>query len=743
MTTFEKLNFSVCNTKVIENSLGPINNIQTNNTMNMYEWINVQNNFLNSKVDYFNTTLRKMHEFKDSLVSNKNHSNINKYVLNETADSTYANSINISSVKFYYPEPYIASPSMLHSDLWYVHIATYNYWLWYFFSFIIVFFFIMFLVTMRWNNVRLQPKRETRGFSRSKCGDLITGLVPMMWASSIIVHESIDSADWDDGVGTVEMVMAIRAYQWGWEYWYPRSNDLNSELKNHELLLFGKSGINASWCESTVANKYLAEYLNLRNAFATQKITQLFNLNSTNYNIYKLNSFINGKRHHHSKFNNNTRPRHKINLNIDSNVNLYTNNIKPNNYIKYNLTTITNYNKRGVFLTKPLNFYSPLNLFNYQTNYSDAKSYLFFKYKYVTFDERINYQTPLNNLSNIFNKKKYQILNDIYMHDNNYFNNFIFPLTSNNNDSALSINFYNIDWGFNFFKKLFLKKEYVKSKNWNMFFYTKNTPQSNKFIKTIKTGDNTTGKIFTLATSNIVLINTPNINEIFNFTFIKNTNNKNFLNMYFINKVSSPSGALALKYGHRYGTTTSNVCWKLYKQFLSAYTFFTPSLPKWKNKNFFNWLNINDQYENHLLSSVLKQPNKHIFKNYDPVIIDNWSAVYMKHTKYEETNLNIINNVYKQFYKTCGNIKFTSYKKTLLNCYNSFKSINTYNNNNYFVNIYAQNINNYYSPDASNLYLKLKYILNNSASGVLSELKILGVYDKNKLNTLNLNQNYR
>ena len=121
-----------------------------------------------------------------------------------------------------------------------------------------------------------------------------------------------------------------------------------------------------------------------------------------------------------------------------------------------------------------------------------------------------------------------------------------------------------------------------------MFFYTKNTPQSNKFIKTIKTGDNTTGKIFTLATSNIVLINTPNINEIFNFTFIKNTNNKNFLNMYFINKVSSPSGALALKYGHRYGTTTSNVCWKLYKQFLSAYTFFTPSLPKWKNKNFFN-----------------------------------------------------------------------------------------------------------------------------------------------------------
>jgi len=31
--------------------------------------------------------------------------------------------------KLYYPEPFIASPSFVHEDVWYIHILHYNYWL--------------------------------------------------------------------------------------------------------------------------------------------------------------------------------------------------------------------------------------------------------------------------------------------------------------------------------------------------------------------------------------------------------------------------------------------------------------------------------------------------------------------------------------------------------------------------------------------------------------------------------------
>lgn len=48
---------------------------------------------------------------------------------------------SIPNVKLSYPEPFIASPSFMHSDLWFVHILVYQYWLWFVFIFIIVFFF--------------------------------------------------------------------------------------------------------------------------------------------------------------------------------------------------------------------------------------------------------------------------------------------------------------------------------------------------------------------------------------------------------------------------------------------------------------------------------------------------------------------------------------------------------------------------------------------------------------------------
>jgi hypothetical protein len=80
---------------------------------------------------------------------------------------------------------------------------------------LIMFYFITFINVVRWCNLRNKPKRETRGVSRSKCADLITACVPVSWAASIIISETVDATDYYDGFGTGEIVIGIRAYQWG------------------------------------------------------------------------------------------------------------------------------------------------------------------------------------------------------------------------------------------------------------------------------------------------------------------------------------------------------------------------------------------------------------------------------------------------------------------------------------------------------------------------------------------------
>lgn len=89
--------------------------------------------------------------------------------------------------------------------------------------------------------MRVRPRRETRGVSRSKCGDLITACVPVTWATSIIVNESTDAIDYYDGFGTTELVVGVRAYQWGWEYYYPKDIDLNYNIRNNYSSFIGNS----------------------------------------------------------------------------------------------------------------------------------------------------------------------------------------------------------------------------------------------------------------------------------------------------------------------------------------------------------------------------------------------------------------------------------------------------------------------------------------------------------------------
>ena len=165
--------------------------------------------------------------------------------------------------KLFYPEPFIASPSYLHADLTYLHIFQYWYWLWCMFIFLICFFFLSFLSTIRWCTTRVKPRRETRGVSRSKCGDLITACVPVSWAISIIVNESTDASDLNDGFGTGEIVVGVRAYQWGWEYYYPKAIDLNYNVRPSYSSFIGNSlKYNFSSGKNLTANSLWRMYQN-------------------------------------------------------------------------------------------------------------------------------------------------------------------------------------------------------------------------------------------------------------------------------------------------------------------------------------------------------------------------------------------------------------------------------------------------------------------------------------------------
>lgn len=171
------------------------------------------------------------------LISDFQHSGL--YSALENIRTAYI--VTTPKVKLFYPEPFIASPSFIHQDLPYLYILQYQFWLWFLFVFLIIFFFLTFLSLLRWTTLRIKPRRETRGVSRSKCGDFITATVPVTWATSIIVTESTDAADYYDNFATNELMIGVRAYQWGWEYFYPRSLDLHYSTKPAYSTFVGNS----------------------------------------------------------------------------------------------------------------------------------------------------------------------------------------------------------------------------------------------------------------------------------------------------------------------------------------------------------------------------------------------------------------------------------------------------------------------------------------------------------------------
>lgn len=186
---------------------------------------------------------------------------VNAVVCSMAGERNLIEEVSAPFVKLYYPEPFIASPSFVHEEVWFIHILHYQHWLWFFFISLIMFYFVMFLQSVQYCSARNQPKRETRGVSRSKCADLITACVPVSWAIAIIISETVDATDYYDGFGTGQIVVGIRAYQWGWEYFYPKTADLNYNVKPSYSSVTGNSlKYSNSSSENLTANSFWKAY---------------------------------------------------------------------------------------------------------------------------------------------------------------------------------------------------------------------------------------------------------------------------------------------------------------------------------------------------------------------------------------------------------------------------------------------------------------------------------------------------
>lgn len=332
---------------------------------------------------------------------------------------------SVPNVKLCYPEPFIASPSFMHTDLWFVHILVYQYWLWFIFIFIIVFFFITFLCTVRWCNMRVRPRRETRGVSRSKCGDLITATVPVTWATSIIVNESTDAIDYYDGFGTTELVVGIRAYQWGWEYYYPKDIDLNYNVKPSYSAFVGNSLKYTKSSDVTLRANNLWKYYQNKNSDQVITPAHILALPLDNY---KLLNFLN--------FNDigaNSVQEQNAFKKIRMFSKTYTSNLVfvPNNYSSKYKNFSNLYINDSVFTDSYLygskrqhNFLSSNALVNNQSTFLNLKSAN--KLINFNFKKNLNYEnssTSFNNLT-FFKKNNNSNLNNSSLRISNVFNSF-------------------------------------------------------------------------------------------------------------------------------------------------------------------------------------------------------------------------------------------------------------------------------------------------------------------------------
>jgi len=429
----------------------------------------------------------------------------------------------LPDTKLYYPEPFIASPSFLHEEIWFIHILHYNYWLWFFFITLIMFYFITFIHTVRWCNLRLKPKRETRGVSRSKCADLITACVPVSWALSIIVSETVDATDYYDGFGTGEMIIGIRAYQWGWEYFYPKNIDLNYNVTPSFSSFTGNSLKYHNTSSEQLDAGVLWKFYQKKNKTA-QSNTPAYTILSPNdinssFNIIDFSDIGNSISKDSNAFKKISRiskiSHNNISTNLNSNNVLFTKvnnlylsptniNIDTYQYGSYRQHTLTSLNSILPYFSSLVDTKSYKTFFDYtlNTTHVDDNNFL-----HTNFFTKVPTSKPLN-LNNFNNRLLTLLSNDQHGELNYFLRKFL-------------LNF-NTSYGFN-------ATIDTKGKSFNNFFLNYYSKKPKKLLNLKKTGQ----FILTddLTTSNKASFYSWNLfNSLKNYRFIDlKSNNLQFL----------------------------------------------------------------------------------------------------------------------------------------------------------------------------------------------------------------------
>ena len=619
--------------------------------------------------DYSNYSFLKFFNdsnlYTKSLITFINQSeDVNLYNNLENINSIYHYSV--PNLKLAYPEPFIASPSFMHSDLWFVHILIYQYWLWFVFIFIIVFFFITFICTLRWCNMRIRPRRETRGVSRSKCGDLITATVPVTWATSIIVNESTDAIDYYDGFGTTELVVGVRAYQWGWEYYYPKDIDLNYNIKPSYSTFVGNSLKYTKSSDVTLKANNLWKYY--QNKTTDQVITPAHIL-ALPMDNYKLFNFLN--------FND-------IGANSAQEINAfkkirmfsktYTSNLVhvPTNYSNKYKSFSNLYVNDNLFtdsylygLKRQHNFLSSSSLFNNQYTFLNLNSVN----KFINFNFRnnINSANKVNNFNSTFFKKSSNLnLNNtslklmsifnkthnnqslIFLNNSAVYSNFLSTINDNSDKTKINYPLY----------KLFNSK--LKKNN----FY--NFDNINKLNN---------------VSDNIIL---DSNNEIKNYFFNQNNSYKT-LSVFSSNQSISLSNRYIRNFVQN-SSSLSNYNYSTNLNTLNDYLQYADNSLNFNNNLFSNlpdsnWANLITANKYLSARAVLDYPYSPVLSNnpfIDGLEYDNLTNTAIEDTPTslqgkEESVPSFLSNIYWNFYWSNSNISWKLYNSTTYhNIHNSF-----------------------------------------------------------------------
>lgn len=595
--------------------------------------------------------------------------------INQTEDiNLYNNLENITSIYHYsvpnlklaYPEPFIASPSFMHSDLWFVHILIYQYWLWFVFIFIIVFFFITFICTLRWCNMRVRPRRETRGVSRSKCGDLITATVPVTWATSIIVNESTDAIDYYDGFGTTELVVGVRAYQWGWEYYYPKDIDINFTIKPSYSAFVGNSLKYTRSSDVTLKANNVWKYY--QNKTTDQVITpaHILALPMDNYKLFNFLNFNDVGANSAQEIN----AFKKIRMFSKT----YTSNLVhvPTNYSNKYKNFSNLYVNDNVFtdsylygLKRQHNFLSSTALFNNQSTFLNLNSVN--KFVNFNFKANVDYSSKSNNVNSSFFKKSSNL---------------------NLNNSALKIN--------TLFSNLH---------NDNSLAFLNNSLNYSNFISTINDNSDKTKinyplyKLFNVKLKKHDFYNFENINKLNNFSDNVLLDSNNETKNYFFNQNSSyktsstfsPNQSIPLS--NRYirnfvqnSSSLSNYNYSTNLNTINDYLQTANSSSGFNNNFFFNSSNTN--WSNLITSNkylsgrpVLDYPYSPVLSN-NPFIngadYDNLTNTAVEDVPTalqgrEESVPTFLSNIYWNFYWSNSNLNWKLYNNSIYhNIHSSF-----------------------------------------------------------------------